>query len=264
MEYATLPDGAKLAYDLYDFTDPWRKPDTLVLVHGFSKNRKFWFEWIPQLARRYRVVTVDQRGHGDSESLPRDFKVTLAPFAEDLAHFLDAVGLATAHIVTAEFSSKIGIELAVLHPERVKTLTLPGLIIGGTEASLAWADLAEREGSAEWARQTVGARLPADADPAMREWYMAEQSRVPGWFLATLFRTTPYLDSTDRLPHIKAPTLILAGAEAKQADPERTRAAARAIPDCKLVEFPGMPLNVMSACPVDCVRETLAFLDARG
>ena len=40
MEKVALPGGVTLAYDVFDFTDPWRKPEPLVFVHGFSKNRK--------------------------------------------------------------------------------------------------------------------------------------------------------------------------------------------------------------------------------
>ena len=51
MENVTLPDGAHLAYDVYDFTPPWKEAEPIVLVHGFSKNRKFWYGWIPVPAR---------------------------------------------------------------------------------------------------------------------------------------------------------------------------------------------------------------------
>lgn len=261
-ETFALPDGGSLAYDVHDYTDPWRTPDTVVLLHGFSKNRKFWFEWLPGLARRYRVIAVDQRGHGDSSPPPRDFRMALAPFVADLAAFFEGLGLFGAHVVAAEFSSKIGIELAIEHPALVRSLVLPGLIVGGSPVdTLPWAKLAEEQGAAAWARATVAMRLPADADPAMRDWYVAEQSRMQGWFLGALFRATPHMDLTGRLPLVPAPTLILAGAQSRQADPETTRRAAAAIPDCRLVEFPGMPFNVMSACPADCVRETLAFLE---
>ena len=62
----TTADGLKLAYYVDDFTDPWRKPDTLLLLHAAMGNSQRWFQWVPRLARQYRVVRLDLRGHGNS------------------------------------------------------------------------------------------------------------------------------------------------------------------------------------------------------
>lgn len=71
MATVTPDDGTRLSYDVDDFTDPWRAAEPVVLVHGFGKNRKFWYPWVPALASHYRVIRVDLRGHGES-SLPMD------------------------------------------------------------------------------------------------------------------------------------------------------------------------------------------------
>jgi hypothetical protein len=63
------------------------------------------------------------------------------------------------------------------------------------------------------------------------------------------------------------PTLILAGADARQGTIAHARHAAEMIPDCRLAVLEGMPFNVMSAAPERCVAETLRFIDkitARG
>jgi len=64
--FAAAADGLKLAYYVDDFTDPWRTPDTLVLLHAAMASALRWFDWVPRLARRYRVVRLDLRGHGNS------------------------------------------------------------------------------------------------------------------------------------------------------------------------------------------------------
>jgi pimeloyl-ACP methyl ester carboxylesterase len=84
---------------------------------------------------------------------------------------------------------------------------------------------------------------------------------MPGWFLGALFRFNADLDLTDRLHEIAAPTLIIAGTEARQGTIEDARLAARLIPTCRLAVLDGMPFNVMSAAPARCVAETLRFLD---
>ena len=265
MLFATLPDGAKLAYEVFDFTDPWTTPEPVILVHGFSKNRKFWFEWIPELSRHYRLICPDQRGHGCSSPPPAGFKMALEPFADDLAHFLDALGLPSAHFVMAEFSSTVAVEFAIKYPARIRSLTLPGFAYNYRASKVdrsEWVRICETEGALAWARATNGNRLPAGTSPQMRDWYIAEQGRMPAWFLAALFRFNPDIDLTDRLPLIKLPTLIIAGSLAQQGSIETIRLGARLIPDCRLIELDGMPYNVMSAAPGACVAATAEFLAA--
>ena len=63
----TAADGLQLAYYVDDFTDPWRKPDTVLLLHAAMGNSRRWFQWVPPLSRHYRVVRLDLRGHGNSQ-----------------------------------------------------------------------------------------------------------------------------------------------------------------------------------------------------
>jgi 3-oxoadipate enol-lactonase len=263
MPSVKLRDGATLAYDVYDFTDPWTTPDPVVLVHGFSKNRKFYYEWIPALARHYRVYNVDLRGHGESSPVADDFKFTLRPFAVDLVNFLDAMGLAKAHFVMAEFASAVAIELAADFPERVKSLTCPGFGYNWRAAPAgprAWVDILRKDGSAVWARETNKFRLPADADPALRTWYVGEQAKMPASLLIKLFEYAAELDQTDRLPRITVPTLVLTGSLAQQDTADSVRRGVAMMPHGRLVVFDGMPFNVMTACPDASIKATLNFL----
>lgn len=260
----TLRDGGQLALDIHDFSAPWQGEPTLVLVHGFSKNRRFWHEWLAPLAQRYRVVCVDQRGHGESSGVPADFRMDLAPFADDMIDLLDALRIERAHFVMAEFTSSVALLLAGRHPERVASLVLPGFGYNwraGVAKPAEWADLIEREGTAAWARGSVGMRLPADAPAALREWYVNEQSRMPPHFMVALFRYAATLDLSEWLPRVQAPTLLLGGTLAKQDTADSLRIAQQRMPNAELVLFEGMPFNVMTACPALCVRATLAFLE---
>jgi 3-oxoadipate enol-lactonase len=264
MPTAMLSDGACLAYDEHDFTAPWEPAEPVVLVHGFSKNRRFWYGWIPGLAAHYRVIRPDQRGHGDSSPVPSGFRMALRPFSEDLARFLDALRIERAHFAMAEFTSAVAVDFAAAFPDRIRSLTLPGFGYNYRNSTIdrsEWVRLAEQEGAAAWARATNRYRLPADAEPAMRDWYINEQSRMPGWFLGALFRFNADLDLTERLHEIAVPTLIIAGSEARQGTIADARLAARLIPVCRLAVLDGMPFNVMSAAPARCVAETLRFLD---
>jgi pimeloyl-ACP methyl ester carboxylesterase len=63
---ARLDESAELFYPIDGFTDPWTRPETMVLHHGVAKNRKPWYAWVPILAQHYRVVHFDMRGMGQS------------------------------------------------------------------------------------------------------------------------------------------------------------------------------------------------------
>lgn len=267
MPALTLADGATLAYDEFNFTDPWTTPETLVLVHGFSKNRRFWYAWLPHLARRYRVLCVDQRGHGESSPVADDFTMALEPFANDLVALLDGLGLERAHFVMAEFTTSVALVLATQHAARVQSLVLPGFGYNWAGAPVkprVWAEQIRRDGSAAWARDTNRFRLPAGVDPALGEWYIAQQSRMPATFLVKLFEFAADLDLTPLLPGIKVPVLLLGGTLAQQDTADSLRHAEQLMPDCRLVLFDGMPFNVMTACPDACATATLAFLADRG
>jgi pimeloyl-ACP methyl ester carboxylesterase len=262
---AKLKSGAELAYDEFDFGPPWERRDPLVLVHGFTKNRAFWFEWIPELARRFRVLNVDVRGHNESSGVEPGFAMSLTPFSDDLAEFLDALSIERAHFVMAEFSSAVGIDLAVRYPERIKSLTLAGFTYDLKGSAVPWDDwirLLEEKGTEAWARTTNHTRLPESADPALRSWYIAQQSRIPADFLVDVFRYIKGLDLSDRLPDVKVPTMILAGDRAVQAPIAAVRHAAEVMPDCRLVVLKGKPFNVMSSAPEACVDATLRFIES--
>lgn len=263
MPVAKLANGVELAYDDLDFGPPWQIREPVVLVHGFTKNRKFWYEWLPELAKHYRVINVDVRGHNDSSPLAADMTMALTPFSDDLAQLLDALKIDSAHFVMAEFSSAVAIDFAARYANRIKGLVLAGFTYNLKGAKVPWdewIELVETKGSGEWARQTNHTRLPADTDPAMRAWYTAQQGRIPSPILANIFRYIKGLDLSDRLGEVRVPTLILAGELAVQAPIADVKKAAARMPDCRLEIIAGVPFNVMNAAPRQSLEKTLAFL----
>ncbi|MGZ8228324.1 MAG: alpha/beta fold hydrolase, partial [Burkholderiales bacterium] len=52
----------EMHYEIDDFTDPWREPETILMLHGNAESGAMWFGWVPTLARHYRVVRPDMRG----------------------------------------------------------------------------------------------------------------------------------------------------------------------------------------------------------
>src|SRR4051794_37060839 len=88
-------DGARLFYRYDDFTDPWRDAPVVVLLHPGLGSSMRLFGWVPHLARDYRVVRPDLRGHGKSQGADR--VLTHDRLALDLVELLDHLGVARAH-----------------------------------------------------------------------------------------------------------------------------------------------------------------------
>src|SRR2546423_15699879 len=95
----TASDGLSLAYYTDDFTDPWKKAPTLLLLHAAMGSAWRYFGWVPHLARDWRVVRLDLRGHGRSQVPPAEQRLTLDRLVLDVAELLDHLGVPQAHIV---------------------------------------------------------------------------------------------------------------------------------------------------------------------
>ena len=71
----------------------WGGPSnrTLLLAHGQGGNAHNWDHIAAELQSEFRVIAVDQRGHGDSGHTREGYAVTA--FAADLARFAEAIGI---------------------------------------------------------------------------------------------------------------------------------------------------------------------------
>jgi pimeloyl-ACP methyl ester carboxylesterase len=95
----------------------------VVLVHGLGADLSFWFlAGLPALARDHRVTAWDLRGHGRSGMPPSGY--TTAQMADDLRGLLDHLEVERVDVVGHSFGGAVGLHLAVLHPERVRSLIL--------------------------------------------------------------------------------------------------------------------------------------------
>ena len=94
-----IPPNLDLHYLVDDYTDPWRTPGTMLLLHGNAESSAAWYKWVPQLAHRYRVVRPDMRGFGASTPMPHDFSWTLDLIIDDFCRLMDALGVERFHLV---------------------------------------------------------------------------------------------------------------------------------------------------------------------
>ena len=109
-------DGLRLAYYIDDYTDPWREPETLLLLHAAMGSARRYFGWVPHLARHRRVVRLDLRGHGSSAVPTADAPLTLERLVGDVEELLDHLGVERAHVVGNSAGGYLCQQLAMRPP----------------------------------------------------------------------------------------------------------------------------------------------------
>src|ERR1700674_5693680 len=175
MEKFTTSDGLGLAYDVDDFTDPWRPSQTVLLLHAAMGSARRYFAWVPHLCRDYRVVRLDLRGHGRSPVPPPEQPLALDRLVADVVELLDHLGVASAHIVGNSAGGYLGQQLAMTRPERVRSLCLFGSTPGlKNRQAPSWIPQIQAKGLRPFLAETIRDRLPEDADPGLVTWFLDE------------------------------------------------------------------------------------------
>lgn len=126
-------NGVAIAYLDEPAADPSMAlaSDPVILVHGFASNVTFnWIDpgWVRHLTRAgYRVIAIDNRGHGQSEKL-HDLKDYGAPLmADDVLHLMDHLELERAHVMGYSMGARISAFLGLRAPDRARSLIFGGL-----------------------------------------------------------------------------------------------------------------------------------------
>jgi pimeloyl-ACP methyl ester carboxylesterase len=145
-------NGVRLFYTLAGEVGP-----PLVLVHGSWADHHDWDAVAPALSQRFRVLTYDRRGHGQSERPPGPG--SLDEDAADLALLIEQSGLAPAHVAGHSLGGSIALRLAAQYPQLVASVTvheppLFGLLAGDAEREPAMREVLARI-------EEVAARLEA-------------------------------------------------------------------------------------------------------
>jgi sigma-B regulation protein RsbQ len=168
------PDGVKIVYDVRG-----RGDTTLLFVHCWSCNRTFWRNQVDEFAGRYRVVTLDLAGHGESGKNRKEW--TVLGLAGDVKLVADKLKLKRIILVGHSMGGPVSLEAARLMRGRVL-----GVIAVDTLQD------AEFQFPTEWARSTaeklkadfpgavsgfMGSMFAKTADPAVREW-VEKQARA--------------------------------------------------------------------------------------
>jgi pimeloyl-ACP methyl ester carboxylesterase len=254
----------------------------LLLIHGWPETWYYWRFVMPELARDFEVIAVDQRGIGLSEK-PEDGYDT-GTLAGDLVALMDALGHQRFAAVGVDTGMLIGYALAADHPDRVERVALgeaplPGvspptpLILPAQAVDRLWHipfnQLTETNEKLVRGREDIffGAELNASAgtkklpDDAVRYYVelLSDPEALHGSFqLYRAFSTTAAQNEQRKTRRLTMPVLAIGGAESSGemvADTMKLTAD-----DVETLVLPGIGHWVAEQAPNEILRALTAFL----
>lgn len=190
--------------------------EPVVLIAGLNSDHTLYRGIIPQLAARYKVVALDNRGVGQTDK--PDIPYSIEMMADDTAGLLNALGIAQAHILGTSMGGRIAAALALQHPSRVKSLILVSTVM----KSLKGAPMT-------WSRRLLPLQLKIPMIRGPHPYYAA---------IRQLEASRDY-DCMDRLGEIQVPTLILHGKKDKIAPYRLAEAMQSGIKGSQMLTFHG-------------------------
>ena len=208
-------NGMQMYYEVSGAGDP------LVVLHGAYMNIPTMGEIIPQLAETHRVYALEFQGHGRTTDIDRP--ITYENLADDVAAFMDAVGLGEADVFGYSMGAGAGLQLAIRHPEKVDQLVLASVAYDLTGLQPAFVALipqmtVEMVLAMPFAEEYRVLAADPDGFPALAEKLIALEHEPLAWEADVRAMTAPVLIITGdadvvTLEHSVAMLRLLGGGE---------------------------------------------------
>ena len=238
----------------------------LILIHGFGGNLTYWEPQVRAFSQKFRVITYDQRGYGDSGQPQSGFGFD--DFIEELYQFMIALKVAKAYLLGFSQGGAIALLTAIKHPEIVRALVLSS---SSTEfaaekmkqMATGMITFLEKEGIAKYAEMFANMnfslglkeRSPEVWDRYYRMLLRGRPETLIGIIEAGLEAPPPSLDLTK----IKCPVLFVQGEYDSMVTPDRSKRAHESIIGSQMVMLPVGHATAAEA-PEEFNRAVLEFL----
>jgi 3-oxoadipate enol-lactonase len=258
MHKVEIRPGVVMAYEDDCFARPWTTSETVVLVHGNSESSRAWIPWVPLLAGRYRMIRLDLPGFGASTA-PADYGFSAPEAAAEIARLLDRLGIVRCHLMGAKYGGSIALQLASDRPGLFLSLCIFGSPARGVGPGNA--DKIKAKGVRQWAAETMRARLGSTASEAQIAWWTDLMGATDQRSAFGSSSALVSMDLDDRLPLIKAPTLIVTTRESGLQTVDAVNHFAARIPNARVIVVDGDNYHVAAVAPELCAQHALAFID---
>lgn len=278
-------NGIDLYYEIHGSGEP------LLLIEGLGYSAWMWYKQVPALSRRYQVILFDNRGAGNTDKPDSEYSIEI--MADDASGLLRTLGIGQAHVLGISLGGFIAQELALRHPDLVKSLSLVSTNSGPGKRAMRnsqhmngifklWGILPGTFEMGGKASVPLGFEYGITKEDRIRyglslaftpEYYRQnpeEIDRIVGWRLENPqpgYAWTRQLmagmnfDSSERAQDIHAPALVLNGAEDRIVTPESARELARSIPDSRYVEIEGSGHLLFIEKAEEFNETVISFLD---
>jgi len=203
-------NGIRLAYDDRGAGEPM-----MVFVHGWTCDRSFFAPQAEHFARRHRVVSVDLRGHGESDKPNEPY--TIGAYADDIAYLIDQLGLGKVVAVGHSSGGLTVLQLAASHPHCVAAIVMvePGPFVASPDfrAGVEAISDAIEAGNQEPRRGFISNKLfLPTSDPMIVERVLRVMMQAPSHVAASALRGILAFDGPAVAARCRVPALHLAGA----------------------------------------------------
>jgi pimeloyl-ACP methyl ester carboxylesterase len=237
--------GCRLAYRIDGSGPP------LIVIQGVGARGVVPNPLTEQLLRHYTCLSFDNRGIGDSQ--PAGKALSAEQMADDVMALMNHIGWDSAHVMGHSFGGLIALQLTLVNPARVRSLSLlcsfaRGAGVGRLSPGMLWILLRLRFGTRQVRRRAFMAIVLPPGDPRISsEDVAARLSAILGHdvgdappIMDQQMKAMRQADVTPRLGEIRGiPTLVVNGDRDMIAPPELGKAIAARIPDARYIEIPG-------------------------
>jgi 3-oxoadipate enol-lactonase len=216
----------------------------LLMIMGLSGTYSHWdARFLQALRRDFEVIIYDHRGVGASSRVQAPFTIT--DLAQDAARLMSALEIEPAHLLGFSMGGMVAQELVLHHPELVSTLVLASTYCGGIDSQAARQATLERlaepviSGDRERAIEVawevnVSPAFASDAQARARFMEIGRERRVATSVVAEQMRAIGAHDTSERLPSLALPTLVIHGTADEMVPVENARVIAGLIPGAEL------------------------------
>lgn len=227
-------NGISLNYSVADDKGKW-----LTMLHGAQDNLDVWWNQIPVLSKKYRVLTLDWRGHGDTETPAVDHPFEL--LVKDLYELWKALGIKETYLLGHSMGGGIVVRAALAHPEIVKALIMTNSGVSRKQSSNEENEQLMQMRRQRWDHIEKYGFWPypdnqklTPAEQKYKEMKMRNDPRKYVRMIRTLDRSGPPPDTSN----MNMPTLIISGELDDLGGPSSGKVTQSLIAGSKLVVLP--------------------------
>lgn len=204
----------------------------VVFLHGVGSDKTVWRPQLEHFGEERRSIAFDYPGYGDSDPPPE--RTTRDDYAAAILSAMDELGVERAHVCGLSLGGVVAIAMAAQAPERCASLILADTFAAHPDGQAFYdRSIAASENMRALAESRVDVLLAQPADPAVRSEVIETMARIDSAAYRTGAEAVWLADQRERAEAIRAPTLVLCGAEDRITPPALATALTRLIPGAR-------------------------------